>query len=43
MQELKKKPRYFLVSYNFAKRLLILPQNDQNNKQIGFETYNDTL
>jgi hypothetical protein len=33
MQEFHK-TRYFIVSHNFAENLLILPQNDQNNKQI---------
>jgi hypothetical protein len=42
MQEFHK-TRYIIVSHNFAKNLLILPQNDQYDKQIVFETDNDTL
>jgi hypothetical protein len=37
------KTRYFIVSHQFGKNMLILPQNDQNNKQTVFETYNDDL
>jgi hypothetical protein len=33
MQEFHK-TRYFIVSHNFVKNLLILPQNDKNNEQI---------
>jgi hypothetical protein len=34
---------FYSASHNFTKNLLILPQNDRNNKQTVFETYNDNL